>query len=77
MTVDRGKNNTLNGVVCKRVLNLEGDIVWDSPREPHLVDVEDILIFLGNDCIEGFLLWVEDIEKFFRDNQFRKGRWRW
>lgn len=27
MTIDRGKNNTLNDVVHKRVLNLEGDIV--------------------------------------------------
>ncbi|TQE12689.1 hypothetical protein C1H46_001709 [Malus baccata] len=37
-----------------------------APSQSHIVDVEDIPIFFGSDCIEGFLLLVDDVEKLFK-----------
>ncbi|TQE05862.1 hypothetical protein C1H46_008545 [Malus baccata] len=66
MAIDRGKRYTLSDIDCEVVTI---DVVCTkgiTSSQSHIVDVEDIPIFFGSDCIEDFLLWVEDVEKRFK-----------
>ncbi|KAB2595255.1 hypothetical protein D8674_030705 [Pyrus ussuriensis x Pyrus communis] len=54
LAIDYGRRKTLSDVVRKGTA-IDGVCAKGiAPSQPHLVDVEDIPIFLGSDCIEAF-----------------------